>query len=119
MLFFSICFFFHHVYDACVLNFQPTKMVKGKQFEKSDKKAPKTQKSPRLIRLENMMFSKHWQITLRVIGITVLTIGFFAGIGYLIDQHLSSSPIATITGAILSYPIAQFIVYKTFKKITK
>ena len=77
------------------------------------------EKSERLKKLDQMMFSKHWQITFRVIGITALSIGLFAGGGHLIDTQLNTAPVGLIVGSIIAYPIAQLIIYKVFKKVTK
>ena len=73
----------------------------------------------RIKKLDEMMFGKHWQITLRVIFVTLGTIAIFGSIGYLIDQQLESAPIATISAVVISYPAAQFIIYKVFNKITQ
>jgi len=75
--------------------------------------------TPRQKRLDAMMFSKHWQITIRVVAITLITIATFGFAGYMIDKQLNSKPIATMIAVIGSYPAAQLIIYKVFKKITK
>lgn len=91
----------------------------AKERENSKKKEVSKPTIERAKKLEQMMFSKHWQITTRVFGITLGIVGIFATIGYLIDQRLASSPIGLIAAILLSYPLSQFLVYKVFKKITK
>lgn len=76
-------------------------------------------KQERIQRLDQMMFSKHWQITLRVIGITLVTIALFGFIGYSLDQRFDSKPLGLVISIIASFPVSQFIIYKVFKKITQ
>lgn len=90
-------------------------MAEIKEINSEEKK----EKSAHLKKLDDMLFSKHWQITIRVVAITLATIAVFGGIGYLVDKFLESSPAFTIIGAVVSYPFAQLVIYKTFKKITK
>lgn len=76
-------------------------------------------KSPKLKKYEQMMFNKHWTITIRVFGLTIAIIALCGGIGYFIDKQLSSSPIGLGIGVIIAYPLSQIAVYKVFKKITQ
>ncbi len=85
----------------------------------TDKGNEKSDKSKRLKKLDQMMFSKHWLITYRVMIVTLGTIAAFGIGGYYLDTLLNTKPFWLITGVVISYPIAQLILYKVFKKITK
>lgn len=70
-------------------------------------------------KLQNVLIGKnHLQITLRVLAITVVTIGAFAGVGYLVDTQLDSKPIAMVIGLVLGFPVTQYIIYKKFRNFT-
>jgi F0F1-type ATP synthase assembly protein I len=69
-------------------------------------------------KLERLMFSEHYKITLRVITITVGSMAILAGGGYLLDQQLGTYPTMFIAGLVLAFPVTQVVIYKTFKQVT-
>ena len=69
--------------------------------------------------LEDLVFAKHFQITIRVVLITVVGMTIFGGGGYLLDQKLGTQPLFLIIGLVTAYPIIQMILYRTFRSITK
>lgn len=68
---------------------------------------------------EYIFGKKHLILTATSLIITLVTIIVFAGTGYLIDKSLDSSPITTIIGLLLSYPVAQILIAKRIKTILK
>lgn len=69
--------------------------------------------------LENLMFGKHFQITIRVVTITVMGMLIFGGGGYLLDKALGTKPLFLIIGLVVAYPVIQVTLYRTFRSITK
>lgn len=69
--------------------------------------------------LENLMFAKHFQITIRVALITLGGLAIFGGGGYLLDTQFGTKPLFLIIGVVVSYPIIQVALYRTFRSMTK
>lgn len=107
---------FSLAFSIAIINMSSVLILTNRQtMVKNDEKL----KQERIQRLDQMMFSKHWQITLRVIGITLVTIALFGFIGYSLDQRFDSKPLGLVISIIASFPVSQFIIYKVFKKITQ
>ncbi len=107
---------FSLAFSIAIINMSSVSILTNRQtMVKNDEKL----KQERIQRLDQMMFSKHWQITLRVIGITLVTIALFGFIGYSLDQRFDSKPLGLVISIIASFPVSQFIIYKVFKKITQ
>lgn len=68
--------------------------------------------------LQELMFSKHLQITLRVAAITLGSIGIFTGGGYLLDMKFATKPLFLILGLVISFPLSQFLIYKSMREVT-
>jgi len=68
--------------------------------------------------LQELMFNKHIQITLRVSAITLGSIILFAGGGLLIDTQIGTKPLFLIIGLLISFPLSQYVIYKTFRNVT-
>jgi len=58
----------------------------------------------------------HFQITWRVATITLLSIVIFGGGGWMLDKLFNIFPTLMITGMVISYPVAQVLIYIVFKK---
>jgi hypothetical protein len=58
----------------------------------------------------------HFQITWRVATITLLSIVIFGGGGWMLDKLFNIFPALMITGMVISYPVAQVLIYIVFKK---
>jgi F0F1-type ATP synthase assembly protein I len=56
-----------------------------------------------------------WRRAGIVIGVTVVSIAVFVGIGWGIDRLLDSSPVALIILFFISFPVAQFSMVKLLK----
>ena len=68
--------------------------------------------------LQDLMFSKHIQITLRVAAITLGSILIFSGGGFLLDMQIGTKPLFLILGLVVSFPLSQYIIYRTFRSVT-
>jgi len=58
----------------------------------------------------------HFQITWRVATITLLSIVVFGGGGWMLDKLFNIFPTLMIIGMVISYPVAQVLIYIVFKK---
>jgi F0F1-type ATP synthase assembly protein I len=58
----------------------------------------------------------HFQITWRVASITLLSIAVFGGGGWMLDNWIGKFPLFMIIGMVISYPIAQILIYIVFKR---
>jgi len=68
--------------------------------------------------LQELIFSKHLQITLRVAAITLGSIGIFTVGGYALDMQIGTKPLFLIIGLLISFPLSQYLIYKKFRTIT-
>lgn len=70
-------------------------------------------------KLQEVLVGKsHLQITLRVLAITVVTVGGFASLGYLVDTQLDTKPLGMVIGLVVGFPVTQYIIYKKFRNFT-
>jgi len=72
---------------------------------------PKTNQPPMGVGL-----SDHFQITWRVATITLLSIVVFGGGGWMLDKLFNIFPVLMIIGMVISYPVAQILIYIVFKR---
>ena len=63
-----------------------------------------------------LMFSEHIRVTTMVVMINVCSIALLGGGGYLLDQSLETQPALAIAGFLLSFPVAQYIIYRWVNK---
>jgi len=80
----------------------------------NEEKTPQRESTP----LEHLMFKGHLQITIRVVAITIATLAIWGGGGYLLDKALATFPLFMIIGLVVAFPLAQLLIYKTFRKVT-
>ena len=82
-------------------------------FKRMENQAPKKSdnKPPMGVGL-----SEHFQITWRVALITLTSILVFGGGGWMIDKWLGKFPLFMIIGMVISYPVAQVLIYIVFKR---
>lgn len=99
---------------VCIIaaEFIPVLMKESKKIETDARRKMMESRSGQ------MLFAKHWQITLRVIGITLGVMVVFGSAGYYLDQRFGRAPMITIGAVLLSYPLSQYLIYKVFNKIT-
>ena len=81
------------------------------QAPKSIENKPKTSQPPMGVGL-----SEHFQITWRVATITLLSIVIFGGGGWMLDKLFNTFPTLMIIGMVVSYPVAQVLIYIIFKR---
>jgi len=60
--------------------------------------------------------AEHFQITWRVATITLLSIVIFGGGGWMLDKWIGTFPLFMIIGMVISYPVAQILIYIVFKR---
>lgn len=63
-----------------------------------------------------LMFSNHAKVTATVALITVSSIAILGFSGWKLDFWLGTKPAFLIVGIILSFPIAQIVIYRWIKK---
>ena len=52
-------------------------------------------------------------------AIVIVGTALFAGLGYMLDMWLNTSPILFIGGILIAFPAVQFALYKKFKNFAK
>lgn len=80
---------------------------------------PKTDPDPQKRSLPAWIFQKHFEITYKVLLITLIPLALFAGGGHLVDKYLHTNPVGMVIGLLIAFPLAQYMVYKTFTSNTK
>lgn len=58
-----------------------------------------------------------WKVRLVVMAVNLTIAGIFAYFGWLLDQRHGTGVAYTFAGVIVSFPIAQLIVYRMVKKL--
>lgn len=91
----------------CMIKFILIKNRLPKELENK----PKPEQAPMGVGL-----SEHFQITWRVATITLLSIVVFGGGGWLLDKWIRTFPLFMIIGMVISYPVAQILIYIVFKR---
>lgn len=79
----------------------------------NDKKAEELGKSLDLIKKVKI------QVYLNVFVVTLGSVLIFLLIGYIIDSNFNTKPWGIIISLLISFPITQFLVFKTAKKLLK
>ncbi len=69
--------------------------------------------------LEGLVGKEHWRIAVRTLGITLLIVLLFAGVGYGLDLVFNRRPLFLIILLILSFFVTQIVLVKYIKKLTK
>jgi len=85
----------------------------SKNIDNKPKSEP--EKKPVLLPM-SFGLADHIQITWRVASITLLSIAVFGGGGWLLDNWIGKFPLFMIIGMVISYPIAQILIYIVFKR---
>ncbi len=71
-----------------------------------------------IIEPEELMFGKHFQMTIRIALINIGTLVIIGGLGLYLDTLLNTKPLFLIIGALSAFVVGQILVIKTIKLLT-
>ena len=69
--------------------------------------------------LYDLMFKRHFEITYRVVYLTLLPLLLFGALGYALDSYFAIKPIGIIAGITMGFIAAQVLIFFTFMSLTK
>lgn len=62
-----------------------------------------------------LLFQRHFEITWRVVTITLGTIFILGGVGYWIDSTFGTRPFGTIVGVFIAFPLSQILLVRAIR----
>jgi len=65
------------------------------------------------------MYQTRIKMTVSIVVITLITLGVFGGVGYLLDHYLDTKPILLLVFIVISFPVTQFFLYKRAQNLMK
>lgn len=77
-----------------------------------------TEEKKEIIEPQELMFGKHFQMTIRIAMINIGTLVIIGGLGYYLDTILKTKPVFLIIGALLTFVVGQILVIQTIKLLT-